>query len=120
VSFAAISLCVASKRVFIFVSVYFVIDSVRKLLDIPSYLLNAECWVSISERAEEFRLKAILALNFPRPVCIASERFCSSNRVIRWYSSGRMKKANAVCTETLQELQQSTLLEPENQSDALD
>jgi hypothetical protein len=36
VSFVAISLCVSSQRVFIVV-VYFVIDSVRKLLDIPSY-----------------------------------------------------------------------------------
>jgi hypothetical protein len=33
VSFASITLCVASQRVFI---VYFVIDSVRKLLDTPS------------------------------------------------------------------------------------
>jgi hypothetical protein len=38
VSFAAISLCVASQRVFIVVSVYFVIDSVRKLLNTPSYI----------------------------------------------------------------------------------
>jgi hypothetical protein len=37
VSFASITLCVASQRVFIVV-VYFVIDSVRKLLDIPSYI----------------------------------------------------------------------------------
>jgi hypothetical protein len=37
VSFVAITLCVASQRVFIVVSVYFVIDSVRKLLDTPSY-----------------------------------------------------------------------------------
>jgi hypothetical protein len=36
VSFTAIPLCVASQRVFIIV-VYFVIDSVRKLLDTPSY-----------------------------------------------------------------------------------
>jgi hypothetical protein len=35
VKFAAIILCVASKRVFIVI--YFVIDSVRKLLDTPSY-----------------------------------------------------------------------------------
>jgi hypothetical protein len=35
VSFAAITLCVASQRVFVFVR--FVIDSVRKLLDTPSY-----------------------------------------------------------------------------------
>jgi hypothetical protein len=44
VRFAAITLCVASQRVFIVVvaafvgggDVYFVIDSVRKLLDTPS------------------------------------------------------------------------------------
>jgi hypothetical protein len=36
VSFAAITLCVSSQRMFIFVSIYFVIDSVRKLMDIPS------------------------------------------------------------------------------------
>jgi len=35
VSFAAITLCVASQRVFIVV--HFVIDSVRKLLDTPWY-----------------------------------------------------------------------------------
>jgi hypothetical protein len=35
VSFAAITVCVAPQRVFIVVNVYFVIDSVRKLLDIP-------------------------------------------------------------------------------------
>jgi hypothetical protein len=34
-SFATITLCVASQRVFVVVD--FVIDSVRKLLDIPSY-----------------------------------------------------------------------------------
>jgi len=38
VSFAAQTLCVASKRVYVFVVVYFVIDSVRKLLDTPSYV----------------------------------------------------------------------------------
>jgi len=40
VSFAAITLCVASQRVFIVVSVYFVIYSVRKVLVTPSYLTN--------------------------------------------------------------------------------
>jgi hypothetical protein len=38
VNFAAITLCVVSQRVFIVV-VYFVIDSIRKLLDTPLYLL---------------------------------------------------------------------------------
>jgi hypothetical protein len=54
VSFAAITLCVASQRVFIVVSVYFVIDSVRKLLVTHSYeevavwfhsFLNLGTWV---------------------------------------------------------------------------
>jgi hypothetical protein len=43
VSFAAITLCVASQRVFIVVIVvvvYFVIVSVQKLLDTPSYMLT--------------------------------------------------------------------------------
>jgi hypothetical protein len=40
VSFAIITLCVASQRVFIIVVIYFVIDSVRKLLDTPSYAQN--------------------------------------------------------------------------------
>jgi uncharacterized protein YqjF (DUF2071 family) len=38
VSFAAITICVASQRVFIVAVVYFVIDSVRKFLDISSYV----------------------------------------------------------------------------------
>jgi hypothetical protein len=38
VSFATITLFVAYQLVFIVVSVFFVIDSVRELLDTPSYL----------------------------------------------------------------------------------
>jgi hypothetical protein len=38
VSFAAITLCVDSQRLFIVLVVYFFIDSLRKLLDIRSYL----------------------------------------------------------------------------------
>jgi hypothetical protein len=38
VSFAVITLCVPSQRVFIVPVVYFVIDSVQKLLNIPSYV----------------------------------------------------------------------------------
>jgi acetolactate synthase regulatory subunit len=43
VSFAAITLCVASQRV-----VYFVINSVRKLLDTPSYIKKgtSQCFLS--------------------------------------------------------------------------
>jgi hypothetical protein len=43
VSFAAVTLFVASQGVFIVVVVYFVIDSVRKLLDTTSYFKES-CW----------------------------------------------------------------------------
>jgi hypothetical protein len=43
VSFAVITPCVASQRVIPLVSIYFVIDSVRKLLDTASYLLSSTC-----------------------------------------------------------------------------
>jgi hypothetical protein len=53
-SFAAITLCVASQRVVPKVSVYFVIDSVRKLLDTPSYLILLQRsdheWIRRSDR----------------------------------------------------------------------
>jgi hypothetical protein len=38
VSFATITLCVASQQVFIVVNVYFVINSARKLLNTPLYI----------------------------------------------------------------------------------
>jgi hypothetical protein len=42
VSFAVITICVASQRVLIVVIVvYFVIDSFRKLLDIASYIIGS-------------------------------------------------------------------------------
>jgi hypothetical protein len=44
VSFAVITLCVASQGVFIVVSVYFVIDSVRKFPDTPSYFDPSWDW----------------------------------------------------------------------------
>jgi hypothetical protein len=45
VSFDAITLCVASQQVFIVVSVCIVIDSVRKLLDTPSYICVCDMYV---------------------------------------------------------------------------
>jgi hypothetical protein len=39
----SITLCVAFQRVFVVVVVYFVIDSVRKLFDIPSYVRTYVC-----------------------------------------------------------------------------
>jgi uncharacterized protein HemY len=52
VSFAAITLRVASQRVFIVVVVvvvYFVIDSVRKLLDTPSYDKKVESTFNVED-----------------------------------------------------------------------
>jgi len=40
VSFATVTLCVASQRVFIVVILYFVVDSVRILLDTPSQFVK--------------------------------------------------------------------------------
>jgi hypothetical protein len=37
VGFAAVTLCIASQRMFIVVSVYFISNSVRKRLDTTSY-----------------------------------------------------------------------------------
>jgi len=42
-SLAAMTLCVASQRVFIVVSLCFVIDSIRKRLDTPSYSVEWRC-----------------------------------------------------------------------------
>jgi hypothetical protein len=42
VSFTSITICIAFQRVFIIV-VYFIIDSVRKLLDTPSYNIFFLC-----------------------------------------------------------------------------
>jgi hypothetical protein len=42
VSFAAITICVASQRVFVVDVVYFITDSVRKLLDTPSYYVKGK------------------------------------------------------------------------------
>jgi hypothetical protein len=53
VSFAAITLCVASQRVFIVV--YFVIDSVRKLFDTPSYTLD-QGYATLTERRQRSQM----------------------------------------------------------------
>jgi hypothetical protein len=43
VSFATITLCIASRRVFVVIIVYFVTDSVRKHLDTPSCACVCVC-----------------------------------------------------------------------------
>jgi hypothetical protein len=44
VSFVAITLCIASERVFIVISLHFVTDSVRKILVTPSYIKDKKKW----------------------------------------------------------------------------
>jgi hypothetical protein len=50
VSFASTALRVVSRRVFIFASVYFFIDSVRKLLDTPSYVAGHYLYKSMVQQ----------------------------------------------------------------------
>jgi hypothetical protein len=50
-SFSVITLCVASQRVFIVVSVYFVIDSVRKFFNTSSYNILLHSGGSVSQVA---------------------------------------------------------------------
>jgi hypothetical protein len=73
VSFAAITLYVASRRVFIFVSVYFVIDSVRKLLDPPSYLDSAY-FSAYPEQLEFLSVKDLFRLEIsPYYICLREQ-----------------------------------------------
>jgi hypothetical protein len=61
VSFAAITVCVASQRVIPKASIYFVIDSVRKLLDTLSY--TAEERVPCRFKALIFVYNLLLKIN---------------------------------------------------------
>jgi hypothetical protein len=58
VSFAAITLYVASQRLFVIVSMYFIIDSVRKLLDTPSYVYMYRNIVKHSEAKDTCKQKS--------------------------------------------------------------
>jgi hypothetical protein len=63
VSFAAITFCVASHRVCIAAAVYFVMDSVRKLLGIPSYV----DWIHLAEDRGQLRAVVNTAMNLRAP-----------------------------------------------------
>jgi hypothetical protein len=72
VSFAAITLYATSQRVFIVVSVYFVTDSVRKLLDTPSFLYTpmdkGDRMVVMSRTYTEGRVRVLVCsrVSFPK------------------------------------------------------
>jgi hypothetical protein len=55
VSFAAITLYVASQRIFIVVIVYFVVKSARKLSDTPSHV----CVYSVQDKIDDYKCKWI-------------------------------------------------------------
>jgi hypothetical protein len=72
VSFAAITLCVASQRVFVVVSVYFVIDSVRKIWLHPRtslYIFVMKCYCPGLEHCQSHHLLVLQARNFLIPSC---------------------------------------------------
>jgi hypothetical protein len=87
VIFAPITLCIASQRVFVIVSVYFVIDSVRKLLDPPSYVFMG--WYLVKHR-DNFTLLNFLPLVCPKlqrtPVVCLRPLTCSVS-YCRWHTT---------------------------------
>jgi hypothetical protein len=81
VSFAAITLCVASQRVFI-VIVYFFIDPVQKILDAPSYNKIIKC----------LHFKKLFFSSPPRPEWLWGQTSLLSNGyqgLFPWGQSGR-------------------------------
>jgi hypothetical protein len=89
VSFVAITLCVASQRVIPKVSIYFVIDSVRELLDTPTYFSpEQEIYTEIQglgpKEDENFTVKVRrhveqigrfhIWARFSKPVCVTQRR----------------------------------------------
>jgi hypothetical protein len=87
VSFATITLCVASQRVIPKVSLYFVIDSVRKLFDTSSYV--PPCSVMSSVLIIE--VKTLCSVARVLPLGSVSSRFVSvttrTSRLIRYTKS---------------------------------
>jgi hypothetical protein len=78
VSFTAIILCVASQRVFIFVVVvvlYFVIDSVRKLFDTPSYVTKFRFRTNSSVKLIKNLKKKSSIWNIREPVGVRQKPF---------------------------------------------
>jgi hypothetical protein len=61
-SFAAVTISVAPQRVFIVVRVYFVIHSVRKLLDTPSYIVIKKIVAKLGFVTSKEELACVIAL----------------------------------------------------------
>jgi hypothetical protein len=81
-SFPAITLCVASQRVFIVDDVYFVIDSVRKILDIHSYA----CLKHVVSEFREFHFRTVYVCLFVHPYNLLVSRTCGNADVTKAWS----------------------------------
>jgi hypothetical protein len=102
VSFAAITLCVASRPVFFVVSIHFVIDSVRKLMDTPSLcgVINAmRCGSSLRAYSYERNLPVSLCaclsmwLNFGYLLRVRKRNLCGRWSLTRERDREWQKKA---------------------------
>jgi hypothetical protein len=85
VSFAATALYVASQRMFIVVSVYFVIDSVRKRLDTP--------WYKEISNVVIYMIKNIKSARFSSLECILKKRG-GGGRSVEWMHVAQVIEAS--------------------------
>jgi hypothetical protein len=85
-SFSAITLYVASQRVFIFVSIYFFIGSVRKLLDTASY--SEDLMVKTGHRDSYCSaIRICWSTSCSRTsICHAISKYCSLSLLRRLFS----------------------------------
>jgi hypothetical protein len=82
VSFALITLCVTSQRVFIVV-VYFVIDTVRKLLDTPSRIVQVIsnfCTFDLRS-TKQYELSEVFLVNHNEFILSLGLRLCVEHMV---------------------------------------
>jgi hypothetical protein len=87
VNFASITLCVASQWVFIVVSVYFVMDSVRKLLDTSSYVLACD---RVEMQTSEHRQSILVYTTKAACLGVASRRFdCDICAFSEWWKAAK-------------------------------
>jgi hypothetical protein len=80
-TFAAITICIASQQVFIVASIYFFIDSVRKLVDIPSYL-------TICAHPEAKKMQASLSSDGKYVATCLRNDISDRNRILRQDKGG--------------------------------
>jgi hypothetical protein len=70
VRFASMTLCVASQCVFVVAVVYFVIDSVRKLLDTPSHCIHITVSGTLQRKKFLWLLTTVIFPNMHAPLSL--------------------------------------------------